>query len=66
MIVLTMRFKCIFIDINECDGPNNQCPSDSQCTNYDGGYVCCPKGYTGDHCQTGLYKIYSDSSAFQV
>ena len=42
------KFRCLFIDINECEGSNN-CDINANCTNTQGNYTCsCNTGYHGD------------------
>ena len=49
-------FICfIFIDIDECS--STPCQNGGTCTDAVNGYSCgCVPGYTGTHCETGLYK----------
>lgn len=58
-IVLGIIQPVIISDIDECDTNTDNCSSDANCTNTDGGFTCvCNTGYTGagDACQ-GIYVV---------
>ena len=45
----------IIVDIDEC--ASMPCQNGGTCTDAVNGYSCgCVPGYTGTHCETGLYK----------
>ena len=48
-------FIFCFLDMNDCI--SNPCLNGATCTDLVGpGYTCiCETGYTGNHCETGIY-----------
>ena len=54
VIISAIQFVQTFIDIDECQGDTDPCPSESRCKNQNPGYTCvCEVGYSYDE-NTGL------------